>query len=160
MSKLKWFFKRQGVWFYIAVTATLILMVAFGLGLTVNSEYWGTENVLSDATVQYIVFSLLAICCGVALIVLPQFVKYTKLLYLLNACIGAFSMAAIAAMFYNSVVEIAYIYGEGNLEMGNAAAVNGSVVMFISIAMFVLAIILDLALCLLSFSSKDKAVVK
>lgn len=149
MSRLVEFFKRQGAAFYVISVATVFSVIAFALGLTVNSSYWGTENVLADATASYVIFSLLSLLCEVAMMALSQIVKNKNILYLLCTGIAAFAMAALASMAYNAVVEIAYIYGEGNLEMGNVAAVNGSVIMFVSAAMFVIVMGLAAVACLL-----------
>lgn len=124
--------KKTGL---ITVTG-ILLLAAFALGFTVHPAVWDTRNVILLGLPYFI-------GCGAAAIVLAAAYRFlaarnVSRILLLVICIltAASAMFALTALWYNAVVEVAYIYGEGNLELGNEAAVRGSILLFAASALY------------------------
>ena len=122
----------------IAVLVAAVLVIAgFALGFTVNPDFWNTANVRTSGNTWFMVSGVMAIIAAVAYVALYKFFPNGIMLHLLTIVINMCAVSALCAMWSNCVVEIAYIYGEGNLEMGNAAAVTGSIILFVASGLLV-----------------------
>lgn len=132
--------KKQQKFGLVYLTGAL-LVIAYALGFTVSPNVWNTRNVLRQAMPIFIGCGALALVCIVLYRILAVRGVHRIVKLLLMVIAGACAMFALTAMWYDCVVEIAYIYGEGNLEMGNQAAVNGSIMAFVASGAYVLAAI-------------------
>lgn len=119
------------------LVAAVLVIIGFALGFTVNPTFWNTANVRTSGNTWFMGSGIIAIIAAVVYVALYKFSPNGVVLHLLTVAVGMCAMSALAAMWSNCVVEIAYIYGEGNLEMGNTAAVNGSIILFVASGMFV-----------------------
>ena len=119
------------------LVATVLVIVGFALGFTVNPDFWNTANVRTSGNTWFMVSGVIAIIAAAAYVALYKFFPNGIVLHLLTIVVGMCAISALSAMWSNCVVEIAYIYGEGNLELGNTAAVNGSIILFVASGMFV-----------------------
>ncbi len=124
--------KKAGL---ITVTG-ILLLVAFVLGFTVHPAIWDTRNVILQGLPYFIGCGAAAILLALALHFLAA--RKASRILLLVVCIlaAASAMFALTALWYDAVVEVAYIYGEGNLELGNAAAVRGSILLFAASSLY------------------------
>lgn len=120
------------------LVAAVLVVVGFALGLTVNPTFWNTANVRTSGNTWFMGTGAAAIVAAVVYVVLYKVFPNGIVLHLTTLVIGMCAVSALAAMWSNCVVEIAYIYGEGNLEMGNTAAVNGSIILFVATGLYVL----------------------
>lgn len=119
------------------LVAAVFVIVGFALGFTVNPTYWNTANVRTSGGTWFILSGTIAVAATAAYLAFFKFFPNSVALHLLTLVIGVCAISALGAMWSNCVVEIAYIYGEGNLELGNAAAVQGSILLFVSSGMLV-----------------------
>ena len=124
--------KKTGL---ITVTG-ILLLIAFALGFTVHPAVWDTRNVILTGLPYFIGCGAAAILLAVACRFLTA--RNVSRILLLVVCMltAASAMFALTALWYDAVVEVAYIYGEGNLELGNAAAVRGSILLFAASALY------------------------
>lgn len=120
----------------VLVSAVLVI-VGFALGFTVNPDFWNTANVRTSGNTWFIVSGVLAIIAAVAYVALHKLFPNGIVLHLLTIVVGMCAVSTLCAMWSNCVVEIAYIYGEGNLEIGNTAAVTGSIILFVASGLLV-----------------------
>lgn len=119
------------------VAAAVCAIAAFILGQTVNPTYWNTANVLTSGADWFMFSGIAAIAAAVIYVALFKFFPNGIVLHIVTLAIAMCSVSALAAMWSNCVVEIAYIYGEGNLELGNTAAVAGSQLLFVATGLYV-----------------------
>lgn len=117
------------------LVAAVLVIVGYGLGFTVNPTFWNTANVITTGNTWFMVSGIVAIIAIVAYVVLFKVRPNEIVLHALTLVIGMCAMSILGAMWSNCVVEIAYIYGEGNLEIGNTAAVTGSIILFVASGM-------------------------
>ena len=119
------------------LVAAVLVIVGFALGFTVNPGFWNTANVRTSGNTWFMVSGVMAIIAAVAYVALYKFFPNGIVLHLLTIVVGMCAISALCAMWSNCVVEIAYIYGEGNLEIGNTAAVTGSIILFVASGLLV-----------------------
>lgn len=129
-----------------AAVVGIALLIAYALGFTVRPEIWNTRNIINQAMPVY------TLCGGIAVLGIAVYFFlsgkeiHNTVRLLISMLVGACIMFALAAMWYDCVVEIAYIYGEGNLELGNQSAVTGSILAFLSSGLYVLSAFSTIAL--------------
>ncbi len=128
--------KKYGLVYLIGI----LLLLAYALGFTVRPGFWNTRNVVETGMPVFIACGAVAIAGTLAWRLLAG--KVHRLLLLLICIVtGVCAMFAMTAMWFDCAVEIAYIYGEGNLEIGNEAAVRGSILAMVSSGAYLLSAI-------------------
>ncbi len=123
----------------------ILLLIGYILGFTVRPSVWNTQNVVGTGMPVFIGCGAAALVGVIAYRLLAGKVLSLVLLLLCLAT-GACAMFAMTAMWYDCVVEVAYIYGEGNLEIGNQAAVNGSILALVSSVAYLLSAVTTVCL--------------
>lgn len=139
----------------VLVSAVLVI-VGFAMGFTVNPNFWNTANVRTSGNTWFMVSGVIAIIAAVAYVALYKFFPNGIVLHLLTIVVGMCAVSALCAMWSNCVVEIAYIYGEGNLEMGNAAAVTGSIILFVASGLLVVGALATIAANVIGLTKTSK----
>ncbi len=146
MDKIKEFFKRQSIGFYVGAGAMIMLLVAT-IMLSANSkmEYY------NDFSAGPLVLGLVALIVGIAILVVNQFVKIPHFNALWIVCVV---LAAVAFMLVlaNRVESMAIILGS-DLEKDNALA---QAAMSNFIATMVINIIAIVAIVVASFFKVTK----
>ena len=138
------------------LVAAVLVIVGFGMGFTVNPTFWNTANVRTTGNTWFLVSGIVAIIASVAYVALFKVRPIDIVLHILTLVIGMSAMSALGAMWSNCVVEIAYIYGEGNLEMGNAAAVTGSIILFVASGLLVVGALATIAANVIGLTKVSK----
>ncbi len=132
----------------LLIITGIMLLTAYALGFTVRADIWNTRNVISTMMPHYAVCGALALG-GIFLLYVLSGHLHPLVRLIICMFIGACTMFALTSMWYNCAVEVAYIYGEGNLEIGNEAAVRGSVLAMISSIFFLVS-----GLCTVALSAR------
>lgn len=140
MAKGNSFIKDNGKGLVVVIAVGILLIVGYALGLTVTPTFWKTENVITSGRLAFVIAGAAAIIGVVLFLVLAKVFPNDIVLHIITLVIGVGAVFALTAMWYNCVVEVAYIYGEGNLELGNASAVNGSRLLFAASGCYVLGV--------------------
>lgn len=115
MDKIKAFFSKQGIGFYIGAAATLLMLIAtIMLATNCNMIYYKDYNPIIP------LLGCLAVIVAVALLVVKQFVKIPHLeaLWVVVILLMGIALMVIVSM---RVESLAYVLGS-DLEAGNANA--------------------------------------